>query len=79
LSAKIVSASLSPNELVVAALAEGLGDLVGAQRAQLRRRPPFAGAPAVGEAPRDREVARAARALAQGGEPPGAEVDRVED
>ncbi len=67
------------HELVVAVLAEGVGDLLGAQLAQLRRAPAGAGAPAVGERPRDGEVARGARALADGRKPPRAEVDRVED
>ena len=49
------------HELVVARLAERLGDLVGAQRAQLRRRPGAVRAEAVGERPGDREVARRAR------------------
>jgi hypothetical protein len=68
---------------VVGRLAEDLGDLAGAHRAQLDRRPRAERAEAVGEAPGDGEVARhrravGAAALAQRGEPARAEVDRVE-
>ena len=45
------------HELVVVRLAEDVGDLLGVHRAQLGVRPRPERAEAVGEAPRDREVA----------------------
>ena len=59
-------------------LAEHAGQLGGLERAQLLVRPRPVGAKPVGERPGDREVARAARPLAQRREPARAEVDRVE-
>ena len=66
------------HQLVIGALAERVGDLLGAHRAQLRRRPRSMRAEAIGERPRDGEVARRAAALAQRGKPSRAEVQRVE-
>ena len=62
------------HELVVARLAERVGDLVGRDRAQLRRRPRAVRAEAIGERPGDREVARGAGPLAQRRKPARAEV-----
>src|SRR6059036_1767167 len=56
-------------ELVVARLAEDVGELLGAHGAQLGVRPRAVRAVAIGQAPRDREVARRAGALAQRREP----------
>ena len=71
------------HQLVIARLAERVGDLLGAHRAQLGGRPRAGGPEAVGERPGDREVAGdrvplMVDALAQRREPARAEVDRVE-
>ena len=56
------------HQLVVARLAERVGDLVGAHRAQLRVGPAGTGAPAVGQRPGHGEVARATPCACAGSE-----------
>src|SRR5215208_5771470 len=66
------------HELVPGLLSQHPRHLVWVELPQLRVGPRPRGAEAVGQGPCHGEVARAARTLAQGGKPPGAEVDRVQ-
>ena len=65
------------HELVVAGLAQRVGDLLGAHRAQLGGAPRPVGPEALGHPRGHREVAGHALPLADGGPPAGPEVDRV--